>query len=118
MKVTFDSNTNSFVAEFEGEGHSSIWKQVAAFQEVFTQHTCGKCSSKDVRFCVRKATDASGKKEYLYHELRCQACKAKKAYGVIDDGQGSLFPKMKDEDGNWLKDNGWVKYNKETGKEE
>ena len=118
MKVNYNTKNNRMTVQFETEGHSGLWAQLAAFQEVFEENECGKCKSDNLKFVVRKATDESGKKEYKYHELRCRKCGAKKAFGVIDDGMGSLFPKIKDGSGAYLNNNGWLKFNKETGKEE
>jgi hypothetical protein len=117
MKVNYTTANGRLSVELEAEGHSSLWKQLAAFQEVFEETACGKCKSENLKFVVRTAKDSSGKKEYTYHELHCKDCRAKLHFGVIDDGKGSLFPKRK-QDGKWVGSSGWVLYNKETQKEE
>ena len=117
MKVTFDSHNNSFVCDFEGESHTSIWAQVGSFQEVFCDTVCGKCKNAKTRFTTREAQDKKGK-NHTYYELRCPKCGAKKRFGVHNNGKGTLFPHTKDDDGAFLPNNGWVKYNSETKKEE
>lgn len=127
MKVAYKTKDGRFACEFEGKGHSEIHEQIASFQEVFEECVCGKCGSTDTRFVVRIAKD--GKKEYTYHEMRCNKCGAKLSLSVKDDGMGSLFPVRFERDGGEYKKtedgkliprgkNGWVKYNKETSKEE
>ena len=116
MKVCYTTQNKSLSVEIEADSHKSLWQQLASFQEVFEESACGKCKGTDLRFAVRKATDEKGK-TYEYHELRCNTCKAKLAYGVLDDGKGGLFPKRK-EDGKWKGSNGWVKWNPEKKVEE
>lgn len=115
MKFVVDANSGIGV-EFDAANHKDAWGKLSGLNEVFFNRQCGKCNAPNARFTIRKASD--GKKEYDYHELRCWKCGAKKAFGVLDDGSDCLFPKIKDKDGNYLPDNGWVKYNKDTGKEE
>jgi hypothetical protein len=132
MKVNYTTKNGRIAFEFEADNHVGIWKNLSALQEVFEEEKCLKCGSDNLRFSVRKSTytDDKGKeKECDYHELRCRNCGAKLAFGVLDDGTFSLFPKRKDKEGNWLgkKTNekgkevptyGWVKWNNETQKEE
>jgi len=109
MKVTY--NTDKMSVELEGETQRDLFGQLAAFQEVFDETLCKKCDSTNVKFVVRQVEDNE------YYELKCQDCGAKLAFGCMKKG-GGLFPKRKDPEGNWLNDRGWVKYNRETGKEE
>lgn len=112
MKMTY--NNGKFSVDLEGN-QKDVWSQLAVFQEIF-EEKCGKCGSENVRFVVRKAKDAKGK-EYDYYELRCKDCGAKLAFGSLEDGSG-LFPKRKDEEGNYKGEYGWCLWNKETQKEE
>lgn len=111
----------------DAEKHTELFSQLVALQEVFNDGGCGKCNKTNLQYRVRKATDEKGKKEYLYYELVCSNCYAKLTFGQSDDGV--LFPiRYQREEGEYLKDangknlpkgvRGWVKYNKETGKEE
>lgn len=129
MKVAYKTKDGRFACEFEGKGHSEIHEQIASFQEIFEECVCGKCKSTDTRFVVRISKDEKKKKEYTYHEMRCNQCGAKLSLSVKDDGKGTLFPvRFEREEGGYVKDkdgklivrgeNGWVKYNKATGKEE
>lgn len=114
MKINYKSPLGVSV-EIESDSARDAVEQLAAFQEVFGE-ACGKCGSKDVQFVVRTAQDKSGD-DVQYYELRCRDCGAKLAFGCNKKG-GGLFPKRKDADGEWFNDRGWVKWNKETQKEE
>ncbi len=105
MKATFSSG--KLTASFECDTQKDLFNQLASFQEVFGQTTCGKCGSENVRFVVRNVDDNE------YYELRCVDCGARLAFGVNKKG-GGLFPKRKDGDGNWLPNNGWTKWNSQT----
>jgi len=117
MKATYTTKNGRLTVEVEAEGHKGIWTQLAAFQEVFEEDHCRKCDSDDVKFVVRKSKDSKGK-VFDYHELRCNNCGAKLAFGVLDDGSGGLFPKRKGDDGKYRGKYGWVKWNPETETEE
>ena len=43
-----------------------------------------------------------------YYSLRCSSCGAELAFGQRKDG--GLFPRRKDDAGNYLEDNGWRRY--------
>lgn len=105
MKAKF--NAGKLTAEFESDTAKDLFAQLASFQEVFGQTKCGKCGSDNVRFVVRTVDDNE------YYELRCADCQARLSFGVMKKG-GGLFPKRKDGEGNWLPDNGWVKWNSQT----
>ena len=109
MKATYTSGKISVEIEFETQ--IELFQKLSNFQEIFEETKCGKCGSDNVKFQVRNVDDN------LYYELRCTDCGAKLAFGVMKKG-GRLFPKRKDKEGNWLPDNGWVKWNSKTQKEE
>ena len=108
-------NYKNLSVEVEADNQKKLFEELASIDEVFGEDTCGKSGSNNIRFIVREASDDKGK-TYKYYELRCLDSGAKKTFGQKDDG--TLFPHRKDEDGNYLPDNGWVKWNKETGKNE
>tara|TARA_R110002167_G_scaffold79900_2_gene220032 strand:- start:11161 stop:11487 length:327 start_codon:yes stop_codon:yes gene_type:complete len=108
MKIRYTEGKIS--VELEGDTQKALFKQLAEFQEVFANTQCKKCLSESTRFVVRENNGNE------YHELRCTKCQARLSFGANRQG-GSLFPKRKDEN-EWLPDSGWVKYNKDTGKNE
>lgn len=87
----------------EGSNQKEVFKQLAAFEEVFTETVCKKCGGSDTRFVVRNVEDND------FYEMRCENlnCRAKLEFGQHKKG-GTLFPKRKDDEGNFLPDNGWT----------
>ncbi len=112
MKVQYHSSNGRFSVEIEGENQKAIFAGISTFQEVFEQTTCGKCKGENLRFVVRNVDDND------FYELHCQSCHAKLAFGQHKSKDGTLFPRRKDNEGKWLPDGGWVKYNPQTKKEE
>jgi len=114
MNVKLKLQQNLWV-EFETEQtQAEIFKTLSSVQEVFGQEACGKCKKDDLRFIVRTVDDNA------YHEIRCQNCGAKLAFGANKKG-GGLFPKRteKNEDTgetSWLPDGGWMKWDREKKK--
>lgn len=92
--------------ELEGSGQKEIFKELATIQEIFAEEKCGLCSSTNLRFVVRNVDSND------YYELRCNDCGAVLAFGQHKKG-GTLFPKRKDDEGNWLPNKGWHKWQKE-----
>ena len=117
MKIQKKINDTTFI-EGVGETHTEIFSNIASLQEVFGNDTCGKCGCKDIRFVVREVPDPDpkSKKIYKYFEMHCQArnCRARLSFGQHTEG-GTLFPKRKDGD-DYLPDNGWLRYDKDSGK--
>lgn len=111
MKVNYTTQSGNIKVELSGDDQKAIFNEIAKFQEVFEETVCVKCGSHNVRFVVRTVDDND------YYELRCRDCGARLAFGVNKKG-GTLFPKRKDADGNWLPNNGWVKWNPKTEQNE
>jgi len=116
MKLNYTTKDGRMSAEFEGT-QSEIWEQIAHFQEVFEIGPATKNGESDdnVRFVVREVEDNK------YYELRYTGSNpkllgAKKSFGQHKKG-GGLFPKNKDDEGNWLPDNGWRQWDKDQKKE-
>ncbi len=92
--------------EAQGETIKDLFRELATADEVFAAESeCGICGSPDIGMQVRTVDS------YQFYELKCksQDCGAKFAFGQSKNG-GGLFPKRKDEDGNWLPHGGWSKW--------
>jgi formate dehydrogenase assembly factor FdhD len=111
MKVNYTTASGRLSVELEGKTQKDIFSGLASFQEVFEETSCGKCRSESIKYMVRTVD------KYTYYELRCNDCRAKLIFGQHTEN-GTLFPKRKDEEGNWNGSNGWVKWNPDTQKEE
>jgi len=118
MKVQIKCGSGAIMAE--GESHAEIWEQLAQLEEAFGESACGQCKSMDVRHVVRE--NESGDK---FYELHCMHCYARLRMSVRKKG-GAFYPRRKAvendasglEAGQWLPHYGWMRYNKDTGKEE
>jgi hypothetical protein len=104
MKVTYTAN-NKLSFELEAAGQKEIFKELALIQEIFSEDTCGLCKSTNLKFIVRSVEGND------YYELRCMDCGAILSFGQHKKG-GTLFPKRKDDENNWLPNNGWHKWQK------
>jgi DNA-directed RNA polymerase subunit RPC12/RpoP len=107
MKIKYQTGSGRVSVEVEGDTQKDIFKQLSAFQEIFDESSCKKCSSENLRFVVRTID------ENEYYEIRCADCGARLEFGQTKKG-GMLFPRRKDKDGEWLPDGGWVKWNTKT----
>lgn len=106
MKIFYKVN-DKLTFELEGEGQKEIFKELATIQEIFSEEKCGLCGSGNIRFVVRNVDGND------YYELRCIDCGAVLAFGQHKKG-GTLFPKRKDDDGNYMPNRGWHKFVKEN----
>lgn len=101
MRLTHKSDKVEI--EVDGEDVKTAFAQMAEAQEVFLNTHCGACDSSDVRLVVRE------NKGFVYHEVKCMECGSALAFGQKREG-GTLFPKRKTKEGDWLPNNGWVKW--------
>ena len=92
--------------ELEGAGQKELFKELASIQEIFGEEQCGMCGNSNIKFVVRNVDGND------YFELRCANCGAILSFGQHKKG-GTLFPKRKDESGNYLPNKGWHKYTKQ-----
>lgn len=106
MKALYNVN-NKLQFEVEGSGQKELFKELATIQEIFGEEKCGVCGKDSIRFVVRNIDDND------YYELKCSDCGSVLAFGQHKKG-GTLFPKRKDDDGKYLPNKGWYKWNKET----
>lgn len=111
MKANYKTGNGRLMFEVNGETAKDIFRQISQVQEVFDAETqCGCCGDKNLKFLARQVDD------FDFYELACSSigCRARFAFGQAKKG-GALFPKRKDEDGNWLPNNGWSKYEPKNG---
>lgn len=101
MKVRFKGEKVD--VEVEGKDTKDVFAQLAKATEVFSNAVCGSCGSHRTVPVVR---DVDGN---TYYEMRCQDCGACLGFGQ-KRADGSLFPKRKSKEGQWLDGNGWVKF--------
>tara|TARA_R110000803_G_scaffold41244_1_gene88717 strand:- start:1139 stop:1471 length:333 start_codon:yes stop_codon:yes gene_type:complete len=106
MKVSYKPRPNLLV-EFDAAGQKDLFEQMAGLQEILKQDKCGKCGNEDLIFTCRTNDDNK------FYELRCRKCGATLGFGSHKTGD-TLFPQRKDKEQNWLPDDGWTKWNKET----
>ena len=106
MKIFYKVN-DKLTFELEAEGQKEIFKELATIQEIFSEEKCGVCGSTNIKFVVR-SVDGND-----YYELRCNDCGAVLAFGQHKKG-GTLFPKRKDDDGNYMQNKGWHKFVKDS----
>lgn len=95
--------------EVEGSGQKEVFKELAIIQEIFGEEVCGLCNKGNLKFIVRNVEGND------YYELRCSDCGGILAFGQHKKG-GTLFPKRKDDNGNYLPNKGWHKWTKEKDK--
>jgi len=106
MKVLYKAN-DKLQFELEGSGQKEIFKELAMIQEIFSEEKCGECGSTNLKFVVRNVDGND------YYELRCNDCGAILGFGQHKKG-GTLFPKRKDDEGNYLPKRGWHKWVKDS----
>lgn len=123
MKVQVKVSKNVIV-DAVGDTHKGIFEQIAELQEVFAclDEPCGKCNHTTHRVVVREDS-----KKRKYYELHCQnpSCRARLSFGQNMQGD-SLYPRRKETEkksvmggkldcGDYLPDNGWIKWNSDKG---
>ena len=90
----------------EGAGQKEIFKELATIQEIFGEDKCGLCNKNGLRFVVRSVEGND------FYELRCMDCGAVLSFGQHKKG-ATLFPKRKDDAGEYLPSKGWHKWTKD-----
>lgn len=105
MKLTYKVNER-LAFELEAAGQKEVFKELAVIQEVFGENSCGACNKENIKFIVRNVEGND------YYELKCNDCGAILAFGQHKKG-GTLFPKRKDDENNWLPHKGWHKWTKD-----
>lgn len=108
MKVVYRAGAATI--EVDGKDTKDCFGQIAVASEVFRHSQCGACGCPDVWPQVRERDGNH------YYEVKCSNCKAELSFGQrrVD---GALYPRRKDKDGNWLPNNGWIKWQPKAGDE-
>lgn len=101
MKVQYKVNEN-LTFEVDAAGQKEVFKELAMIQEIFGEKSCGVCKGKDLRFICRTVEGND------YYELKC-SCGAVLSFGQHKKG-GTLFPKRKDDNNEYLPNYGWYKW--------
>jgi len=96
---------------FDAEGVKDAIKVMSEFMEVFGHQECGKCKSKLV-FPEHRTDD----KGHDYYAMKCYSCGSELSFGQHLKG-GTLFTKRKDKEGNYLPNNGWVRWQDQKNSE-
>jgi len=118
MKVSYTTRDGRMTFELEGDTQAELWRQIASVQEVFECGTLNKFDkvSDEVVYTTRFDADENENFELRYAGTDPELWGVKKAFGQKKKG-GILFPKRKNKEGEYLPDNGWVKYDSELRKE-
>jgi cbb3-type cytochrome oxidase cytochrome c subunit len=108
MKAHYRTSNGRITVEVDGENIKDVFRKIAAAQEVFeAEKCCGLCKSQEIRFQHRKV------EKFDYYELICRSCFACFRFGQRQEG-GDLFPKRKGDDGAWLPDGGWARWERKA----
>jgi len=106
MKILYKIS-DKMQLEVNAEGQKELFKELSSIQEIFGESKCGMCNKDNIKFSVRTVESND------YFEMRCTDCKAVLSYGQHKKG-GTLFPKRKDDNNNYLKNNGWHVWTKDS----
>jgi hypothetical protein len=106
MKLHYKAN-DKLTFEVEGSGQKEIFKELALIQEIFGEKQCGMCKNTDIKFICRTVEGND------YYELKCSSCSGVLSFGQHKKG-GTLFPKRRDDNNEWLPNYGWYKWQNKT----
>lgn len=112
MKARIQSSNRQLTLEVEGATQKDLFAELASAQEVFDVGECGACHGEarlGTRFQVRVVMKGTKRYDFFEHVCRDPKCRARFSMGQSTSGD-TLFPKRKDNEGNWLPNGGWVKY--------
>ena len=111
IEANYKTSNGRIVFKVTGESEKALWEQIARLEATFgADSKCGCCQSTNIRYGHREVSGG-----FDYYELQCMDCRARLGFGQSKDTKG-LFPKRKDEGGDYLPDNGWSVY-KPQGRE-
>ena len=118
MKAQYTTRNGRYTFEVEGTTHVELFKQIAEIQEIYEGLTCtynGK-TSEDVILRVRNVED-NDFLEAVCIDNDFALKNARLSFGQTKKG-GGIFPKRKNDDNAFNKNNGWKKWNAEKKIEE
>ena len=108
MKVNYKTRNGRMMFEIVAENIKDVFRQVSEIQEIFEMDTAhGDCAGDNTRLRVRHIDG------FDFYEIHCDECGGNLALGQRRDDNG-LFPKFKDQDGQWFPNGGFVVFNKES----
>lgn len=121
MEVKYRSSCGRYEVNLEASDQQALFAALASFQEIFEDDTNVSIDGvpvdpKDIKFRVRTvAGNEFYEKVYTGNDPKLRGYKME--YGSQKENKGSLFPKKKDKDDQWYKNNGWHKWegNKDSG---
>ena len=115
MKVLYTTRDGRLTFELEGQTQAELFEKLAQTQEIFENRRCTKFGeeSDEVNFVVREV-DGNKFYELQYAGENPKLWGCRKSFGQSKQNKGQLFPHRKGEDGEFLPDNGWMKYDRET----
>ena len=96
------------IIKCEAETTRELVAQVAHLSEVFQFSKCGICGA-PVRYVTRTA------QSFTFYEVKCtdtRRCGAALKLGQPKANPDWLFPSRKDQNGNWLPNDGWTIFQK------
>ena len=92
--------------EADGATVADVFEALAYMESIFHGHeVCGLCQKRDVTYQVQQ--DKEGHK---YHKAVCLSCGGEFRFGVRKSPPGVLFPQLKDGDGNFKPNGGWLRW--------
>lgn len=101
MKVT--KTVGQYTIEVDGKDSKEAFVNMAGALDCFGETHCGACGSTELREQVRENGG------HTFYEKRCMECNATLGYGQRK-ADGSMYPRRKDRDGNWMENRGWSVY--------
>lgn len=122
MKVEFPIflDGRNIICTNEVAGVKEAFKWIADMQDIFGDLVCERNGSvsEHVKLRVRVNDDNDFYEAYCY-KGDGNTFRAVKRFGVNKDkDRAGIFPKSRDDDGNYLPNNGWVIFNKELKRDE
>lgn len=122
MEVKYTSQCGRYEVLFDEKDQQGLFTKIAKFQEVFEDDANVVIDSvavpaTDIRYCVR-TVDGNEFYEKRYSGQNSKLFGYKREYGSSKENKGALFPKRKDKNGNYHKNDGWYKWERDDSQPE